>query len=410
MADGKRTDPAATESEVEHATDVPLTSHPRTTRLLYQPTPLLRPLKEEVLELIAPWRDSSERPPFSAGESIVIMLILNNERRQRLSEIHILVLETYKYFLRQSVRAYNHQIAAEVYHWDDERIPHVVPGFFEVVMHFDHPCCVGNLEHNTPEDPTELSDAAFEVRPSAARLYLRDRLEQRPRQGAFDFMGLAAELREKIYKMLMLYPEPGLTLDEEDRAQDDTKTRVGVYSTSDEDFAEYRSWGVRGNYIEVESPAKTLAILGVSKQIRNEALPIFYGRNAFLIGSLDLLQSRFRLMSSETLQQIRNLRVVMEHRGLCQETRPLQGLEKLLGDLAPKKLALMVPRNTEFWTYCGGIGHEYRTSPRPVNMYKLRYIKALDGIVSVAQRAESLKIVGDAFLVPWLRKTIGKGE
>ncbi|CAK1366644.1 unnamed protein product [Cercospora beticola] len=410
MAVDGRTVPGATASALGSAPDSTPTSQPRLTRLLYQPTPPLRPLKEEVLALIEPWRESSERPPFTAGELVVIMLVLNNERGQGLSEMHLFVLETYKYYLRQSVRAYNNQIAAEADHFED-RLQHVVPGVFEAVKHFDHPCCIGDLQDYTLQGHVEFCSTDFEVRPSAARLYLRDRLELQPRQGTFDFMGLAPELREKIYKMLMVYPEPGLTVDEKDRARNLTETRVGVYSTSDENFADYEKWDVRGNYIEVESLAKTLAILCISKQIRNEALPVFYGRNAFQIGSLDLLLSKLQMLSCDTLQQIKSLRIVMEHRDLCLERYPLQGLELLLCELSLKKLVLMVPRNTEFWTYCGDIGHEYGSaaSRRPMEMYKLRYIKALDGIISLARRTKNPEVVGDGFLVPWLRERIGRG-
>lgn len=91
----------------------------------------------------------------------------------------------------------------------------------------------------------------------------------------------------------------------------------------------------------------------------------------------------------------------------------MRGLGELLSGLSLKQLELIAPRNTDFWRFCGGgIAYESGSeTPDPsLRIVKLGNIQELDGIISLAQRTEDLKIVGDGFLVPWLRERIGKGE
>ncbi|GIZ47316.1 hypothetical protein CKM354_001041100 [Cercospora kikuchii] len=70
---------------------------PVSIKLKFQPTAKLRPLKEEVLELIEPWRDDADNPPpFTAGELIVIILVLNDLLALRRKEIHAEILAAFQ--------------------------------------------------------------------------------------------------------------------------------------------------------------------------------------------------------------------------------------------------------------------------------------------------------------------------
>ncbi|PPJ52028.1 hypothetical protein CBER1_10395 [Cercospora berteroae] len=363
------------------ATDTQPTSQPPPARLSYLPTQQPRPLKEEVLELIAPWRDSLEPPPFTAGELVVIMLVLLDSEIQPHSPetIERDLLSTFKYY--------------EDFH-DLEWIDPVVPGLYQAVEDFEHPACIATSE--TPSSATEIGicDATLVVPNAAARLYLRDKLES-PRKGTFEFMELPAEIREKIFKMLLVYPKSGLALAINRRSRDDDGIRLrGKGFTDVEAPAHPADTDVLETDIPVGKLSDILTILRVSKQIRHEALPVFYGRNTFQFGTLKLLFGALRLMSRETLQQIQTLRIVMD-------------------PLSLKQLELIAPRNTEFWRFCGGgIAYESgsETPDPPLRIFKLGNIQELDGIIFLAQRTENLKTVGDGFLVPWLREKIGTGE
>ncbi|CAK1366334.1 unnamed protein product [Cercospora beticola] len=335
------------------------TPQPLPTALFSRPTPQPRSLKDEILELIQPWRYSNEKPPFTTGELIVMMLVISGIA-MRLEDIEIHILSTFDYYNHQAVRT-----------------------------------------------------QALSVTTGAARLYFRNRLEP-ARKGVFCFMQLPAELREKIYKMLLVYPKSGVALARfEQENMDLEEHRLGVPSFEDMEYPNYgtKHDRVAVNGITVGSPTNILTILRVSRQIRSEALPIFYGQNSFHFDSLPLLIRALRVMTEETAQHIQDLRIVVSDCGLDQPETELRELSKSTLKLSPKKLMLIV-HYYDFWKYCGGEGYasDWKTSPAPAEMHKLDGRNGLGGLVTLAKSVDHLRIVGDGFLRAWLEEKTVKSE
>ncbi|KAM3417166.1 hypothetical protein BST61_g5428 [Cercospora zeina] len=127
----------------------------------------------------------------------------------------------------------------------DEEVEDFIPGFYEAVKEFKHPSCIANFEKYDIRSPMEISQAKFGASLAATRLYLCGHLEG-PREGKFDLMGLLAEIREKIYKMLLMYPKLGLTLAKcslDDRLPE--HNRLGVLTLDEDMESETVAYGIK---------------------------------------------------------------------------------------------------------------------------------------------------------------------
>ncbi|KAM3417479.1 hypothetical protein BST61_g5723 [Cercospora zeina] len=225
-------------------------------------------------------------------------------------------------------------------------------------------------------------------------------------------MQLPPELREPIYKMLLIFPKPGLARagrNIADYMYRELRNRLGVRSRDDSNW-KLPELQLSGSYppgveIAVESLAKTLAGLGVSEQIRHEALPVFYGCNTFQFASLDLLLGALQMMSHETKKQIRDLRVVVECYEPNRTSYQLQEFDELLPELCLENFVLICLQRTGFWTFCCGSGAEDRPASASETS-RLDSIEGLGALVALAKRAKHLEISGDGFMGVWLREKI----
>ncbi|KAM3417165.1 hypothetical protein BST61_g5427 [Cercospora zeina] len=382
----------ASKSIESEATDASTSSIASTsTSLRLQPTPELRPLKEELLELIGQWRDNTDtEPPFTAGELIVIVLVLNDLESQSRSKIYREILSTFKYYGVAAWRAYANALSAQEDMGDSDS-PHLedaVGGFHDSMRDFELPMT------SVMQDGGEV----YTIDGPAARVYLRKHLEP-PRQGVFNFMGLPAELRESVLKMLLVFPKPALTLDHGfgDLSQ---VAKLGLLSREDKADPTYGTVS-RPSHTKIlaEPLEKTLAVLGVSNQMRDEALPIFYGQNAFRFGSLEHLRTAVKKMTGETLEQIQDLRIVMDDHSVTRRSLKAYRL------LSPKKLVLALPADSSFWIGCCG-GFRPESLATADDFARLDVLAELWDIVALAKRAEHFEMQGTGFLGRWLREKV----
>ncbi|GIZ47313.1 hypothetical protein CKM354_001040800 [Cercospora kikuchii] len=389
-------------------------------RPTFEPTEPVRPLKDEVVEVIRPWRFSEDKPPYTTSELIVMMLVMQDLRPQTMQSIHYNILRSFGYFADEALLMFAGEVQEErsKYHRMahgtttlesdyDGPFEHSIHGLYETVREFDIPLTCNRLLDNG----RTLTDfeAEFTISAEAARVCLRDILEPE-RDGTFDFMALPPELREKIYKMLLVYPKPGLIIDSQVLC--DWEGQLGVQSRDD---AEAELPAAGGSHtlptinFDVKGLAETLDILKVSKQIRHEALPVFYGRNTFQFGSLKHLNDTLRTMGNEAIKQIGDLRVVLEKHKFINDLHALEGLDRLLSELSPKSLVLIAPLDTWFWYKCCGDSSENRPATTQ-EMMALDSVEGLNGLLTMAKQAKHLEILGDGFMGDWLRMKLAESN
>ncbi|PIA91844.1 hypothetical protein CB0940_09489 [Cercospora beticola] len=367
--------------------------------LKFHHTAPLRPLKDEVLELLLPWRGRKDKPPFTLGQMIVMILVIGDLGPWSVERIHIMILQQFDYYGEDALVEFVTQLNAEKsieYNYasdDNVRMYGVIGDIYRTVQHFDLPL----TRIPADQDHPDVTKDKFTISNAAARCFLRELLEP-PRQGAFDFMGLPPELREKIYKMVMVYPKPGFT-----------RARHVIFRNPDVEFLDKTMLRPRddadvptfqasaetiANYTPVEKLTTTLGLLRVSKQVHHEALPVFYGQNGFRFGTLYYLLDALQLMSRETIQQVRDVRVVVKYVDLSRDIRPTP---VKLSYLSPVNLVLIVPRDNPSWE---------QTFTSESKEMGFAYGRKLRCLIDLAQRAGHVEVKGDGVFGDWLRKEI----
>lgn len=408
----------ASSTTIDNALNSPSRSKSLSKGLKFEPTAPVRPLKDEVFDLIVPWSECGDKPPYTAGQMIVMILVDNDLAPQSIPDVHKKILREFWAFTNMALWQYSWQInlqeceGYDVRENDEPQLDHVIPGLYAALKDFDLPLTYSEVSDDESREFFEEHDDEFTISAAAARVYLRDLLEP-PRKGTFDFMSLPPELREKIYKMLLVFPEPGLMLNTQEvwDGRDSRKCiRLGLQSRHATVSTSQTLLTLPKIEVEVKNLGQTLAILSVSKQTRHEALPIFYGHNTLHFGSLRLFRDALSWMSSETIQQIGDLRIVMECDRLDDTPNPLRGLDRMLSALSLKKLALLMPRNTGFWTFCRDNLDSERRSATASEMKKLDSIEGLSGVVTLAKQAKHLEILGDGFMGAWVRMQLAESN
>ncbi|GIZ47485.1 hypothetical protein CKM354_001057500 [Cercospora kikuchii] len=374
-------------------------SRPVAAGLRFHPTAPLRPLKDEVLELLLPWCGRKDKPPFTLGQMIVMVLVIADLEPRSVERIHIMILQQFEYYGEEALIEFVTQLNVERsieydYASDDNvRMYSVIGDIYRIVQHFDLPL----TRISADQDHPDVTKDKFTISNAAARCFLRELLEP-PRQGTFDFMGLPPELREKIYKMVMVYPKPGFT-----------RARHVIFRNPDVEFLDKTMLRPRddvdvptfqasaetlANYTPVEKLAKTLGMLRVSKQVHHEALPVFYGQNGFRFGTLYYFLDALQLMSHETIQQVRDVRVVVQYVDLSRDICPTP---VKLSYLSPVNLVLIVPRDNP------SSEQIFTSESKEMDFADGRKLRCL---IDLAQRARHVEVKGDGVFGDWLRKEL----
>ncbi|PIA95993.1 hypothetical protein CB0940_10870 [Cercospora beticola] len=371
-----------------------------TAKLKFVPTQEPLCLRDEVAAVIKPWSETRECPPFTTEELIVLALVMIEEEEPDRSQVLAWIYRTFQHYGDEVHENYANFQVDLAHHRRGSSLKWTIPDFFLAIRSFDLPC-----EHS---DPVEELNTRLKVSLPAARVHLRQYLEP-ARQGTFDFPGLSAELREKICKMLLVYPDEGFKW----RFPIVTGEQRLMYEftgLAPENLTVERTGTIKRQTLILPVMSDMLCILRVSKQLYSEALPVFYEKNTFCFNSLRALELAMRSdddKSKEAKQHIRHLHVAV----FCSDpfssslARDLARLVTQLDDLAPKQLVLHLPHDQDqFLAEC----RKHPEYPWMSNLNILDKIPGMLDILALAKRAGNIEWHGDGIFKMWLLSRMRK--
>jgi hypothetical protein len=237
--------------------------------------------QREVETAIKPWKSSNEKPPYSDVELVTIALVLGGSMDER--AVITWIKNAFPYYAKLDLEVQGSNFIRDALE------------MFE-------------LPATRPEDD-ELP-TSWDVLIPDARSYLQPMLGLK-RQGAFTFLQLPPELRNKIYEMVFQYPQLGLS----PRYQIDAVTRqewIEDFVVMARDYSTPFSlhlWAPRCQYLlqHTQSTQQMLSLLLVNKQIFEEAFTHFYRLNLFYFFNVRELDGFLRGMPVYRRQHLSQL-------------------------------------------------------------------------------------------------------
>lgn len=262
-------------------------------------------VRQEIFELIAPYKRSGGEPPFTAEELLVMACLCSLPRSIDKPHIILWLLVNFKYFQDKAFLyfafAQTGQLLCESE--DVEPPDEVVEGFryaferWSVPLVADHGGRVHWDDDNSVRVPT-----------GPGRMYLSSLLDA-PRKGVFDFLALPAELRNTIYEMVFQLPSEIVFVSPDDIyvvSRPEEKNPVRTFADIDDDTDEA---------FQMERKDLNLSLLQVSKQIHAEAIPFFYRQNRFHCVELNRSVSFLHPLSTARLDHLTKLRLGLSLQG-----------------------------------------------------------------------------------------------
>ncbi|KAF7198224.1 hypothetical protein HII31_00580 [Pseudocercospora fuligena] len=239
-------------------------------------------LRNEVANLIRPFRTSTVRPPFTLGELIVIAILVQKKKNINEAMIVKWIIDTFEYYSRPE---HHSTFPGHGHGWSDIRIG----GFIDALSNIETPITAKRFR--VTYNQQQVFEIKYAVDTAPARSYLARQLEP-PREGEFRFLDLPTELRNRIYNMLFVHETPLTSQDEcySDGSPNGQSAGNLICLTplchpqlprSRLDFCAVRRGRDYHNLL-VESPAITLALTQTCKQVYEESKGIFYGMNTFV--------------------------------------------------------------------------------------------------------------------------------
>lgn len=145
-----------------------------------------------------------------------------------------------------------------------------------------------------------------------ARVFLR-RWPEPERKGVFRFLDLPPELRDRIYHMVFVYLGPTILV-ESDGWSGATLKAAGhdVRDTSD-----YNTSGYEHEPRDIGTPDTVLGQMALCKQMKAEAVPLFYCANGFKFRSESAQSTFVRVTDKESLSHLKKIQIVI---GVCHYT------------------------------------------------------------------------------------------
>jgi hypothetical protein len=305
-------------------------------------------VQREVEIAIKPWKSSNEKPPYSDVELATIAWVLGGSMDKR--AVITWIKNAFPYYAKLDLDAQDSDFI-----WD-------ALGMFE-------------LPATGPEDD-ELP-TSWDVLIPETRSYLQPMLG-RKRQGAFTFLQLPSELRNKIYEMVFQYPRFGLS----PRYQIDAVKREGRiedFMVMARDYStpfSFRLWAPRCCHLlqHTQSTGQILGLLRVNKQISEEAFTHFYLLNLFYFFNVRDLDGFLRGMPVYRRQHLSQL--AFRYRpGDSEEA--ISAFRYLASMPNLRKLYIYISEPS--WTYAHTLG---RFDPLKIpGLQILRSIRGLDEVV-----------------------------
>ncbi|GIZ49305.1 hypothetical protein CKM354_001233700 [Cercospora kikuchii] len=360
-------------------------SHAQAVTPKTSPTSIVVSFREEISEVIAPWRYSTEKPPFTVGEMAVFAIIQDgNDKRcwstkgvHRLSvkNVQAWILRTFSYYNELAIKAVAHHAMKQRHSSYSVTLKEIVEGFPENLRDFDLPVFVKAYESHR-----HWANCKYSITSNAARVYLRRWLEP-ARHGIFRFLDLAPELRNRIYEVVLRFPDAGINLTRTGQLQifrldDMQRSALDPYWASDSDV-----------FITHHSPSEILALLRTCKKIHREASSVFYGVNSFRFETLKCLPSALLVMPPSTQMQVVNLHIRLETSDETFNYMILAG--QLLGQLSPKRLKFTFEPRHWLCTYDRKRRSGRHDLPH-VDTFEM--VEELKPFIDLARRAEVVEI------------------
>ncbi|SMR52597.1 unnamed protein product [Zymoseptoria tritici ST99CH_1A5] len=231
-------------------------------------------LKEELYVLIRPYATTFRQPPFTAGELIIIAMVLGDHRPRSQGDLLSWIMNTFRFFSNELITKWadDHLSDRRLFYTCNE-IKDPVPGFAKAFLKYDLPIKLVSSNLSTQRD-------TYAADPRACRTYLR-RLLEPLRHNTFRFLDLSSELRNIVYEMAFSYPKSGIRITTNSRNKItslQTQHREGISSGGS-----VMKWEpTRSGPITLPPMSRILSLLSVNRQINAEATPIFYNINTFL--------------------------------------------------------------------------------------------------------------------------------
>ncbi|KAF2206797.1 hypothetical protein CERZMDRAFT_88993 [Cercospora zeae-maydis SCOH1-5] len=369
-------------------------------------------LRDQVEAVIQPWRAAINKPPFTTAQLIVFAFVVEGQEEMRRMKIYAWIVATFRFYGQLDWE--KHLSALD--RWDisdrDERsevaadyFSTAIEDFFDVLQHFDLP--IKTREH-LPGDTITLT-----ISWPAARIFLNLEPE---RQGIFPFTELPAELREKIFKLLFVFPKAGLMKEQRGNNAGRLVTLSGTPQPNYEDQLD-ESFHINRQTLLLPDTSNFLAVSCVSKQLRSEALSIFYGENQFRFRYLDALQVGLNQMGKDARQQIRHLHITTELSFGQRLAETVVGLSSLLPDLTLDKLKISTGKwGDAFDTHCDpdtSLNRMWTLNGVPADHNKLEKMHGIFELVALAKRAKTLEwseteweVHVDAVFKTWLLRQL----
>lgn len=213
-------------------------------------------LREEVLELIRPYRDSGSSPhPFTTEELVVIAAIALGKQACTRQQICRYILTNFHEYMEKVIDAACYE-ATKPFSWIPECGFPRLDGFETAFGCYQVPLRPAHGKN----DLLEVVVQNWAVDFPAARIFLGRHLA--PLEGPFRILALPAELRVVIYEYALSYPALSVDLCES------TGCRFCPFDPERPD-------------LQTHITPDILSITRVNRQMYREALPVFYAVNHF---------------------------------------------------------------------------------------------------------------------------------
>lgn len=237
-----------------------------------------------------------ERPPFSPAELVIMAIICSSQAYIDRNTIYLWITETIPYY---RLRARHPNVAM-----GGGSLGYL--GFSEAFWQAEIPLIPKKVVDEDGKPRKGVDGVRWSTKPCQARMYLRRWLEP-ARKGVLRFLDLPAELRNRVYEELLVYPGPALDIDDDSGACRVSKRVCDV---------EGQRVRLRQKWYHAEAPAQTLGVLLACKQIYQEAMPVYYGLNAFRFSNQYKLCKILDRLSADRRRHIKNMELaVCWHRG-----------------------------------------------------------------------------------------------
>ncbi|KAK4951553.1 hypothetical protein LTR10_010529 [Elasticomyces elasticus] len=302
-------------------------------------------LRARINTAIAPWRTSSEQPPFNTKKLVIMALILSDIALTQ-KEVWLWMMANFSYYQNIAADALWNCNNSET----QEEAKDLREELGAVYSLYEIPFIITNAA------AADRGDVRYTITPLMGEALLHLPGEKLVDNSIFPFFELPAELRDVIYTMVFQYPRSGIGLHWQGpyvltRDLDDHST-----------FDHMRA--AVGRTLPIKKMCDILSPLLISRQFYNEAMPILFDINTFQFESQAHLSRR---------KHVRSVGFKWAHKGFIYECN----LEALTHLPNLKRLALWFDRRRSSDWYGAELAHIWKHSG---NMKMLRRVQGLEEI------------------------------